>query len=341
MKNIDKIFDYIFNNSNEKRWIQFSELKEKFNHINETTLIRNLNKLLIAEKIEKKSEWKNVFYFLWWFELSIKYFKQPFFLRSEKKYNPKFLGNYIPNKTNFLTKKDEEILLKWSESFDINTNYFKENKRSLENLLIDLTFASSNLEWNTYSHLDTDVLINYNEIAEWKTIDETQMILNHKKAIEYLVRYKKEMWFTQKSFFEIHTLLWVKLLPKLDLWKIREIPVEIWRSKYLPIDNKYQLEDEFRIFLEKLNQIKNPFEQSLFILVFIPYFQIFLDINKRTSRMMCNLPLLKNNLWIISLMQVEKKDYILSILAIYELNDIKLMKKIFIENYLLNLKRYA
>ncbi|WP_407079363.1 Fic family protein [Candidatus Venteria ishoeyi] len=62
------------------------------------------------------------------------------------------------------------------------------------------------------------------------------------------------------------------------------------------MDNIHQLNEEFDIFLHKLNQIKNPFEQSLFILIFIPYFQIFLDINKRTSRMICNIPLLRNNL---------------------------------------------
>jgi hypothetical protein len=55
--------------------------------------------------------------------------------------------------------------------------------------------------------LDTEVLIKYNEIAKDKTLDETQMILNHKKAIEYLIYYKNELPFTKQTFFEIHTLL--------------------------------------------------------------------------------------------------------------------------------------
>jgi Fic family protein len=92
--------------------------------------------------------------------------------------------------------------------------------------------------------------------------------------------------------------------------------------------------------LEKLNEIQNPFEQSLFMLVFIPYFQIFLDINKRTSRMSSNLPLLKHNLPLISLLAVEKRTYINAILAVYELNDVSLLRDMFVENYLLNMKRY-
>jgi len=151
-------------------------------------------------------------------------------------------------------------------------------------LLIDLSYASSYLEGNTYSYLDTEVLIKYNEINKEKARWETQMILNHKKAIEYMIYYKKDLDFTKKTFFEIHTLLGDKLLSQNELWVIRNHSVEIWWSSYQPLDNKFQLGQEFEIFLEKLNKIKNPFEQSLFIMVFIPYFQLFSDVSKRVSR---------------------------------------------------------
>jgi Fic family protein len=100
------------------------------------------------------------------------------------------------------------------------------------------------------------------------------------------------------------------------------------------------LSEQFDIFLQKLNHIKNPFEQSLFILVFIPYFQIFMDINKRTSRISANIPLLKNGLVPFSFLQMKDRDYINAILAIYELNDVSLMRDIFVSNYLLNMRRY-
>jgi Fic family protein len=155
-----------------------------------------------------------------------------------------------------------------------------------------------------------------------------------------MIYYKKELGFTKQTFFEIHSLLWEKLLLKDELWIIRNKLVEIWWSTYNPLENKFQLEKEFEIFLEKLNKIKNPFEQSLFIMTFIPYFQLFLDINKRTSRIMWNLPLIKHNLPVLSLIQLEKKKYIVAILAIYELNNVDLLQNIWTENYLLNLQRY-
>jgi Fic family protein len=89
-----------------------------------------------------------------------------------------------------------------------------------------------------------------------------------------------------------------------------------------------------------LNSIKNPFEQSLFILVFIPYFQLFLDINKRVSRISANIPLIKNGYEPFSFLQIKERDYINAILAIYELNDVSLMADLFVNNYLLNLDRY-
>jgi len=78
--------------------------------------------------------------------------------------------------------------------------------------------------------------------------------------------------------------------------------VEIGASTYKTIDSIHQLQDEFHIFIQKLATINDPFEQSLFILVFIPYFQLFTDCNKRVSRMMAILPLLKNHLPLISLL---------------------------------------
>lgn len=56
----------------------------------------------------------------------------------------------------------------------------------LNRLLIDLSWASSQLEGNTYSRLDTRELIEHGRVAKGKAAIETQMILNHKTAIELL-----------------------------------------------------------------------------------------------------------------------------------------------------------
>lgn len=167
------------------------------------------------------------------------------------------------------------------------------------------------------------------------------MILNHKNAIKYIIDNKHEIKLSKKDFQNIHILLWKWLLLENHLWKIRKSEVNIGGSSYTPLSNPFQLEEQFEIFLQKLNEIKNPFEQSLFILVFIPYFQIFMDINKRTSRIWANIPLITNWLIPFSFLQINDRDYINAILAIYELNDVSLMRELFVNNYLLNIKRYS
>lgn len=140
-------------------------------------------------------------------QTAISYVRQPFFNRKRVGYNPDFLGAYIPNETYFLSHEQRATLLQMIEAKHLTTTAYKENKRLLEMSLIDLSFASSSLEGNTYSYLDTEILIKYNEVTDGKTKEETQMILNHKQAIEYLVWYKKDLQYDQKTFCELHQLL--------------------------------------------------------------------------------------------------------------------------------------
>ena len=52
-------------------------------------------------------------------------------------------------------------------------------------ILIDLSWNSSRLEGNTYSLLETERLLELSEAAKGKDLRETQMIVNHKAAIEF------------------------------------------------------------------------------------------------------------------------------------------------------------
>ncbi len=327
---VEFIYNIFLRNDIVKPW----DIKKLLNE-DRVTIYRDIQTLIKTWKVQGIWKWKYTLK-----KDITSYFKTPFFERQKKQYNFDFLNSYIPNVSSFLNREQQNMLNSILDKIDINTDYYKLNRRLLETTLIDLSYASSYLEWNTYDYLDTEVLIKYNEIAKNKSLDDTQMILNHKKAIEYLLYYKRDLGYTKNTFFEIHTLLWDKLLQKEDLWVIRDRLVEIWASSYKPLETRFQLNEQFEIFLNKLNEIVNPFEQSLFILVFIPYFQIFLDINKRVSRMIAILPLIKNNLPIMSFLSTDKKLYITAILAIYELNDTNMLAQLYVDNYILNANRY-
>ena len=156
----------------------------------------------------------------------------------------------------------------------------------LNRLLIDLSWASSRLEGNTYTRLETQYLIEFGRAAEGKDQREAQMILNHKAAIEMLVESVNDVGFNAFTFKNLHAQLSENLLgdPMMS-GRLRTQIVDVQGTVFHPISVSQQIEDYFEMILRKAGAIEDPFEQSFFIMVQIPYLQPFIDVNKRVSRL--------------------------------------------------------
>jgi len=72
----------------------------------------------------------------------------------------------------------------------------------------------------------------------------------------------------------------------------------------------------------------------------IPYLQVFYDVNKRTSRLSCNIPLLMNGLSPLSFVDFDKRRYLEGMIAFYELGDERLAKQAYLDAYLASAFRY-
>ena len=83
----------------------------------------------------------------------------------------------------------------------------------LNRLLIDLSWASSNLEGNTYTRMDTRELIEQGKTAQGRAAAETQMILNHQTAIELLIDNADTVSFNRYTILNLHSALSENLLP--------------------------------------------------------------------------------------------------------------------------------
>jgi Fic family protein len=200
----------------------------------------------------------------------------------------------------------------------------------MNRLLIDLSWSSSRLEGNTYSRLDTERLIEFGQAAEGKDALETQMILNHKAAIELLVNEVDRVDFTPYTIFSLHAFLSDGLLADPSACgRIRNRPVEIGGSVYMPIAMPQRLDELFRIILSMAQEIRDPFEQSFFVMVHLPYLQPFEDVNKRVSRLAANIPLIRHNLCPLSFIDVPERAYIDAMLGVYEQNRIELLRDVF------------
>jgi len=77
----------------------------------------------------------------------------------------------------------------------------------------DLSWNSSRLEGNTYSLLETERLISAGKATTGKDALETQMILNHKEAIEFLISAADDIRFNRYTLLNLHALLSDNLLP--------------------------------------------------------------------------------------------------------------------------------
>ena len=199
-----------------------------------------------------------------------------------------------------------------------------------ERLLIDLSWNSSRLEGNTYSLLDTQRLIELGEAAEGNDARETQMILNHKAAVDLLVERAEHVGFNRYTILNLHALLAENLIADSRAWgRLRSAGVEIGGSSYHPIEDPQIIEECFQQILDKAAAIPDPFEQSFFVLVQLPYLQPFLDVNKRVSRLAANIPLIYGNLCPLSFVDVPTRAYVDGLLGVHELNRTELLRDVY------------
>ncbi|MEZ5306693.1 MAG: Fic family protein [Pyrinomonadaceae bacterium] len=272
----------------------------------------------------------------------LRYVTQPLEVRQPIGYIQNFIRTYEPDQSNYLTPEEREKLKQVGQVEAEVRPAGTYARKILDRLLIDLSWNSSRLEGNTYSLLETKRLIELGEAAEGKDIVEAQMILNHKSAIEYIVDIVEEDQITSHQICSIHALLSENLLGDSSAsGRLRSVVVGIGGSSYLPLENPHLIRECLDLFVEKVNQIDDPFEQSLFSLVHLSYLQAFEDVNKRTARLVANIPLLKKNLKPLSFVEVDSRIYVNALLGIYEKNDTSLLRDLFIWAYNRSSQKYT
>ena len=268
--------------------------------------------------------------------------RQPIQNRRPVGYNRAFLDGYRPNDSFYLTPEIRQRLRELGRSPDGQRPAGTYARQVYSRLLIDLSWNSSRLEGNTYSLLETERLLELGEAAEGKDAREAQMILNHKAAIELLVEQATEVGFNRYTILNLHALLSDNLLADSQACgRLRSIPVAIAGTVFHPLEVPQVIEECFQHILDAAAAITDPFEQTFFAMVHLPYLQPFEDVNKRVSRLAANLPLIRENLSPLSFVDVPERAYIDATLGVYELNRIELLRDVFVWAYERSCARYA
>ncbi|MCZ6804137.1 MAG: hypothetical protein O7D86_09450 [Proteobacteria bacterium] len=151
------------------------------------------------------------------------YVRQAIPERAPVGYQREFLEEYEPKQTEYLPsdiKKHLHGIGKTTEQEQVAGTYARD---ILNRLLIDLSWASSKLEGNTYTRLDTQNLIEAGQVVDGKDRKEATMILNHKRAIELLIENASEIDFNSYTFLNLHGILSDGLLgDPMDSGRLRE-----------------------------------------------------------------------------------------------------------------------
>ncbi len=237
--------------------------------------------------------------------------------------------------------KAELMLLKNLNSIfqkKIKKNSAVQFTKEFERLMIELSWKSSQIEGNTYDLLDTEQLLKYNVAAESHSKQETQMLLNHKSAIDYTFQ-NKDLYeqMSVSKIIDIHTLLTQKMgISKNPRKRI----VRITGTKYLPPENEFVINEALENLCKLVNSKSSIFEKALLTILLISYIQPFEDGNKRTARLSGNAILMFGNACPLSYRSVNPADYKKAVLLFYELNNISAFKEIFINQYKFAVENY-
>lgn len=242
--------------------------------------------------------------------------------------------------THLLTEKEKAEIQELNKKYLTNKATLTPTilHKELERLTIELAWKSSKIEGNTYTLLDTERLLKDNVSAKGKSKAETQMIINHKKALDYLIdkpEHYKEL--SLAKIEDIHRLLVDGLDVSLG---VRTNAVGIVGTNYKPLDNAYQIKESLCELIKLINQTTNPLEKALIAVLMIAYIQPFEDGNKRTSRILGNALLLANDYCPLSYRSVDEIEYKKAIILFYEQNNASYFKQLFLEQFRQAVEKY-
>jgi len=330
----EKILKFLFEKSPASNSDINAFLGEK---VSRFTVLRDLEYLLKEKLIKKRGKGRAVKYELFSSNPMLSYINPDEYFKNGPDERILKLDSFNPEVFDYLSelfsKKEINELNRINSKYIKRINKMDESrfKKEVERMTIELSWKSSQIEGNTYSLIDTEILIKERIEAEGHKKEEAVMILNHKNAVDYIFKNKND--FEKLSLFQIekiHELLTRGMNVELG---IRGESVRITGTRYRPVVNKIKLINFLNKTIDIVNSSNDPFSKALITILMISYLQPFVDGNKRTARILGNALLLANNTCPLSYRSINEVDYKKATLLFYEQNSARFFKELFIEQF--------
>ena len=194
--------------------------------------------------------------------------------------------------------------------------------RNIEAFSIGFAHTSAVLEGNTYTPVETEILLTSGRTAaSEKKFNEALMLKNMHSAFNYLVeeaRLSKEPPPFKYLVKNLHSQVSDMLLDRKDCGVVRKSPVFISSTTYVPSDIPQQLEAGLDLIASEYDRIENPFEKAVYVHQNLAYLQYFADHNKRTARNMSAYTLMRAGKMPVMFTERSQNEYVTAVLDYYE-----------------------
>lgn len=320
-------------------------LENKIGELNRATVVRDLNDLLKKDLIVKEGQGRGTYYrsknenkLLRYFNVE-NYFRTPPDEREIKNnfdfsiFDHFYNSLFYPRELKELDKLNEDYRRR------VSILDLKQLKKELERLTIELSWKSSRIEGNTYSLIDTEILLKENKEARGHSKEEAQMIINHKNALNYVLENKNNFKVINlRKIEDLHKIITDKMDVQTNL---RKRAVGITGTSFRPLDNHYKIKEAIEEMAKIINN-KNthPLTKSISSVLLTSYIQPFEDGNKRTARILGNAILLAYDYCPLSYRSIDESDYKKAALLFYEKNSALFFKELFKEQFKFSVKNY-
>ncbi len=331
------ILDFVGSKEEATNQEILANLQQKSELISRETLVRELNALVKSDSLLKTGKGRGVTYRMKGAHPLLTpldaeaYFSQDVDVRAPKPVPFNF--DVFSKLAGLISESEITELFRTNEEYRTRVKKLSPAllQKEFERITIELSWKSSKIEGNTYTLMDTETLIKEHKEAEGHDKKEAVMILNHKRALDYILANRKKFTtLSIRTVEDVHRLL----VEGLEVnHGIRTRAVGITGTAYRPLDNEHQIVEAVEKAVVAINAVKDTWNKALLSLLLVAYIQPFEDGNKRTSRLLANACLLAHDVCPLSFRSIDETEYKKAITLFYELNNASLMKKLFTEQW--------
>ena len=218
------------------------------------------------------------------------------------------------------------------------------HSREIQELAIIWSYYSGKIEGNTYSFVETEVLLR-DGITSAKRYRDAKMLKNLYNTfiaeVECIKRGDKEI-VNKRFLMDMHSNLVSELVDERERGLIRRRALRIAATEYVLLQSETEIEEKLDKILDTQNEIVNPLEKAVYLHCNIAKLQPFTAGNRKLSRLIESIVLMNEDIIpIFSTNLYDIRNYRNIMLYFYETGDYTKYSDYFLEQKMKYLQKFS